>query len=41
MHVLQLRSYRLIVDADGRNQLVNVKRVLHRFQHLYVRLMAR
>jgi hypothetical protein len=41
MRDLQLRSYQLIVDADGRNLLVNVKRGLHQFQHLYVRLMAR
>jgi hypothetical protein len=41
MRDLQLRSYQLIVVADGRNLLVNVKRVLHQFQHLYLRLMAR
>jgi hypothetical protein len=41
MHVLQLRSCQLIGVADGRNLLVNVKRGLHQFQHLYVRQMAR
>jgi hypothetical protein len=41
MRDLQLRNYQLIVAVDGRNLLVNVKRVLHQFQHLYVRLTAR